>query len=123
MTAATTTASASAGAGRPQAEHDLQMVVVAQHADEEIRRHLAVIDVYLMSRLGLFEDFGQSGGGATRAAVKEGLGQIRKPCPFRHDRSIDADQCRRHVDRQQPPAEFEQRFPDVMSFDALGCQG
>ncbi|CAH2398582.1 hypothetical protein MES4922_20177 [Mesorhizobium ventifaucium] len=107
----------------PEAENDLQMKVVADHAYKVPGQAQAIIRVDFPSFPGGFEDLGEPDRGPTRPLFVERLHEIGEAVGLGDGNSVDADQGGRHVGIHGIPAERRQRRPQVVAFYFLDHQG
>ena len=107
MACLTDTSISAAFGGGTQAQHDPQMQIVTEHADEVLGGAPAVLDVDLAPGLKLLQDDGQPRRGSSGTAFEERLGQFRKARAFRDDGAIKSERHRRHHGVENPPAECE----------------
>jgi hypothetical protein len=107
----------------PEAENDLQMKVVADHAYKVFGQAQAIIRLDFPSFPGGFEDLGEPDRGPTRPLFVKRLHEIGEAVGLGDGNSVDADQGGRHVGVHGMPAESRQRRPQIVTFYFLDQQG
>ena len=107
---------------RAEPENDLQMKVVADHADKVPSHSQAIIRANFPALLGGFKDLGEPGRGPAGSLFVERLHKIRKAIGLGDGNSVDADQGGRHVNTHQMLTKRRQRRPQIVAFDLLNDQ-
>jgi len=108
---------------RAEPKDDLQVKIVADHADEVSGQAVAIMRPNFLSLIGDFQDLGEPGRATPRSLLVKRLHKIREAIGLGDSNSVNADQGGRQVEGHEMPTKRCQRLPQIVAFDLLNYQG